>query len=204
MTSSWTSPDPRPVASGTAFGRPGPARAPASPRLGQDVRAGLLTVVVTVLLGAPVGLLWAALAPQVTVAVTAAGVDVVDADGDAFFAADGYFVGAVVLAGAIGGLLAWRLAAAHGPAVVLGLAVGGLAAAGIAVEVGELVGVPLRELVEAGFVGQRELAVRLRSPSAVVGWPLASLLAYVGAMLAAEPHRQAVRRDARPVPISSG
>ena len=67
--SPWASPDPRPRGAGTPFGT-APTAATARTPVWHDVRAGLLTIAVTVLVGAPVGLLWAALAPRVTVEVT--------------------------------------------------------------------------------------------------------------------------------------
>ena len=197
--SPWASPDPRPRGAGTPFGAPPPARAPGTP-LWHDVRAGVLTVVVTVLVGAPVGLLWAALAPRVAVEVTGKDVQVLDTYRDGFIAVDGWFFAAVVLAGLVGGVLAWRLGAPHGPAVVLGLAVGGLAAAWIAARVGgEVDRVTAQQLVESGVQGRRELAVRLRSTSALIGWPLASLLAFLALSLARRPAAAPVQRE-----VSSG
>ena len=150
-----------------------------SPSLAADVRAGLLTLVVSVLAGAPVGLLWAVLAPQATVAVTDE-IRLVGADSATrFIAADGYFLAAVVVAGVVAGLLAWRYAAAHGPAVVLGLALGGLLAAWVAATTGAQLGADEQELLAAGPSASEQLAVRLRSTSALGGWPLAALLAYV-------------------------
>ena len=148
--------------------------------MASDVRAGLLTVAVTVLVGAPVGLLWAALAPPVEVIVGDGGVQLVDRNTSAFIASDGYFVAAVLLAGIAGGALAWRLGSKHGPSVVPGLAVGGLLAAYVAMTVGGLVDdVELAELVEAGVQGRRELPARLRSRSALLVWPAASLLTFL-------------------------
>jgi hypothetical protein len=181
VRSPWSSPDPRGTGTGSAFA-PHAAAADAddAPPLAHDVRAGLITVAVTVLVGAPVGLLWAALAPPVEVVVSADGVRLVDRDSSAFIASDGYFVAAVLLAGVVGGALAWRLGSRHGPAVVPGLAVGGLLAAYIAMAVGGLVDdVALAELVEAGVQGRRELPARLRSRSALLVWPAASLLTFL-------------------------
>ena len=181
MSTSWTRPDARPVRSGTVFGRPDERSEPAPPPVAHDVRAGVLVVLLTAVMGAPVGMLWAALAPHVPVEVTGTRVDVVDHYGDAFIAVDGYFFVGVVVAGVVSGLLARRFAAAHGPAVVVGLAAGGLVAADVAARVGAQIGPTARELVEAGAVGRQEVAVRLRSTPALVGWPVASLLTYVAA-----------------------
>ena len=185
--SPWASPDPRPRAGGTPFGaRPGPST-PRTP-LWHDVLAGLLTVAVTVLVGAPVGLLWAALAPRVRVEVSGQQVQVLDTHSDGFIAVDAWFFAAVVVAGLVGGAVAWWLGAAHGPAVVLGLVIGGLAAAWIAARVGgEVDRVTARQLVEAGIEGRREIAVQLRATSALLGWPLASLLVFLALTVARRP-----------------
>lgn len=191
MTSPWAPPDLRPAAGGTDFGSPvgrgtgpgTPGRAPVGPPWWQDLWAGLLTVAVTVLVGAPVGLLWAAVAPRVVVVIRGDEVDVLDV-GDSFIAVDGYFLAAVLVAGAVGGSLAWWLGSPHGPAVVLGLTVGGLAAAWVAMTVGGLVDHrPVRELLAAGVQGRRELAVQLRATTALLGWPTASLLTFLALAL---------------------
>lgn len=161
------------------FGAPTPDGRGTDPTLSEDLRAGLLTVAVTVLVAAPVGLLWAALAPRVQVVVSEQGAQLVDRDSDAFIASDGYFLAAVLIAGVVGGALAWRFGGRHGPAVVPGLAVGGLLAAAVAMVVGGLVGVPVAELVDAGARGQHDAPVRLRSQSALLAWPAASLLTYL-------------------------
>jgi hypothetical protein len=185
--SPWASPDPRPAGAGTPFGSAPTSRAPGTP-LWHDLRAGLLTVAVTVLVGAPVGLLWAALAPRVVVEVDGEDVQVLETWSDGFIAVDAWFFAAVVVAGLVGGALAWWLGAAHGPAVVLGLVVGGLAAAWIASRVGgEVDRVTVRQLVESGVQGRRELAVSLRSTSALLGWPIASLLSFLALSLARRP-----------------
>ncbi len=185
--SPWASPDPRPSWGGTPFRTASSSREPRTP-LWHDVRAGLLTVAVTVLVAAPVGLLWAALAPRVTVEITGDDVQVVDTYSDGFIAVDAWFFAAVVVAGLVGGVVAWWLGAAHGPGVVLGLAVGGLAAAWIAAEVGgPFDHLTVRQLVESGVQGRRELPVRLRSTPALLGWPIASLLAFLSLSVARRP-----------------
>jgi hypothetical protein len=185
--SPWASPDPRPSGSGTPFGAPAPP-APSGPPLWHDLRAGLLTVAVTVLVGAPVGLLWAALAPRVTVEVSGEDVQVLDTATDGFIAVDAWFLAAVMVAGLVGGVLAWWLGGEHGPAVVVGLVVGGLAAAWIAGRVGgEVDRMTAQQLVASGVQGRREVAVQLRSTSALLGWPITSLLAHLALTLARRP-----------------
>jgi hypothetical protein len=174
VSSPWVSPDLRPDGGGTPLS-PVPPRT--STPWARDAWAGLLTVAVTVLVGAPVGLLWAALAPPVVVVVSAGDVRPVDTWGDEFIAVDGYFLAAVVVAGVVSALCAWWRGSAHGPAVVLGLTLGGLAAASVAMVVGSLVGDgSAADLVAAGAQGRQELAVGLRATSALLGWPIASLV----------------------------
>jgi len=156
-----------------------PAASP--PGLLRDAGAGLLTVLGCVLLGAPVGLLWAAVTPRVEVVIAAGGeLRLTDPAGQEFIAADGWFLGLVLLAGLVCGLLAWALGRRHGPGVVLGLVVGGLLAAEVARRSGELVDAELaRAAVEAGRAGAVDLAVQLRSEQARLGWPVAALAAHL-------------------------
>lgn len=156
-----------------------------------DALAALTAAVGCVLLGAPVGLAWSAVTPRPEVDVTAAGPQLVDSGTSAFIAADGFFLVAVVLAGVLTGLLAWRWRGRRrGPGLVLGLLVGGLLAAEVARRTGELVGLnAAREAVAAGRQGVVELAVQLRSTSALVGWSVGALFA-VGAAAAAGPKAQ--------------
>jgi len=177
VSSPWAAPDLRPAADGTPLSLV-PART--SPPWWQDAWAGLLTVAVTVLTGAPVGLLWAALAPPVHVRIIGEQVELLERWRDVFIAVDGSYLAAVLLAGAVGAALAWWWAAQHGPVVVLALALGGLAAAAVAMVVGSLAGDgSAAELVAAGVQGQQEVSVRLRATSAVLGWPIASLVTYL-------------------------
>lgn len=177
MSSPWAAPDVRPAADGTPLSTSEP-RSPS--RWRKDVWAGVLTLVVTVLVGQPVGLLWAALAPRVVVQVAGDDVQLAQAWGEGFVAVDGYFTAAVVVAGVVGGVLTWWWACAHGPAVVLALPVGALAAAVVARTVGSMVGdTSAAELVAAGLQGRQELGVRLRASTAVLGWPIASLVTYL-------------------------
>jgi len=184
VSTSWPSPDPR---GGQALapprGLPYALTAVARPAVRDDILAGLVTLVVTVLAAAPVGLLWAALAPRADVVVEGGGVQLAQQGGlGVFIAADGSFLLAGLLAGAVSGVFAWRLGRAHGPAVVLALTVGGLLAAYLAVRVGQQVGVEALERAIAEDPRRMlELPVRLRAREALVGWPVGALLAYVGA-----------------------
>jgi len=200
VSSVWTSPDPRPSGGGTAFGQPPPAAEPGPP-VTQDLWAGLVTVAVTVLAGAPVGLLWAALAPRFADAAVAAGQGASAATaGAALLAVDASYLGAVVVAGLATGVLTWRLGSQHGPAVVVGLTVGGLVAGSVAMSVGGLVGSrPLGELLASGqdLTG---LAVDLRATAVIAGWPVASLLVVVVSALRAGRREGRAGSGGRPAP----
>ena len=189
MSTSWSGPDERRVVTGTGFGRLDEQTETGGVAIRLDLLAGLVTLAVTVLVAAPVGLLWAALAPRVQVVVGADGrPSLVDVYGDGFIADDGYFLGAVLLAGIVGGVLAWVLGRRHGPVVVVALAVGGLLAAYVAMSVGETVDLSslqtqAQALARSGSQDILPLTARLTSIQALVGWPVGSLLAYLGASL---------------------
>lgn len=184
VSTSWTAPDGRRTVSGTAFGRPYERVEPVAPPLGQDLWAGAVVLAVTVLLGAPVGLLWSLLAPKAGVVVEGELLRYADPFSDGLIAVDGYFFGAVVLAGLVGGLVTWWLARDHGPAVVVALAAGGLAAAYVAQIAGETRGLGLlRAAVRAGGDGQYDLFLELQTAQMLVGWPVASLLVYLAVSL---------------------
>lgn len=189
MSTLWSAPDPRRAAASPGavrppFAAPYAVATPARPTFWHDAFAGVLAAAVTVLVGAPVGLLWAAVAPTVDVVVDGDRVQLVEPGSSAFIAIDGFFLIAVALAGVIGGVLAWRLAHPHGPAVVVGLTLGGLAAAYVAMVVGEQVGLAeVERAVRAGQQGALELTVQLRAHETIVGWPVGALLGYAGASL---------------------
>lgn len=184
MSTPWSAPDPRRTAF-TPYAAAGHALPAApGPSVAQDAGAGVLALIATVLLGAPAGLLWAALAPRTDVVIAGSDVQLLEPGSSAFIAADGFFLILVALVGAASGVLAWRLGRAHGPAVVVGLTAGGLVAAYVAMVVGEQVGrAELESAVQAGRQGALELTLRLRAQEALVGWPVGALAGYVGASL---------------------
>lgn len=146
-----------------------------------DALAGGGAALVLVLLGAPLGLLWAALAPRAQVRiVTPDSVSYLDPEPRAFLGADLSFLLIGVLLGLLVGLFAWRVAARRAPGVVVGLALGGLLASWIAVRTGSQVG--RAEFVAAlragtpGIVGQ---SLSLRAEQCLVGLPLGALAGFI-------------------------
>lgn len=157
-----------------------------SPRA--EAAAGVVVAVATSLLGAPLGLLWAALAPHAVVVVRSGRTSLLDPLGRAFVGADLWFLALALLAGVLVALGALPLLRRFGPGPVLGLAVGGLLAAEIARRTGHLVGLDdARALVRSGQDGRTEVAVRLRSWQAVLAWPIGSLATFSVVLLARRP-----------------
>lgn len=160
---------------------PAPERAGGRSRLPSDAAAGLLAAVVLVLLGAPVGLLWAALAPRVELVVRGPG-DAVFAEraSSAFVDADVAFGALTLLAGLLCGAGAAWLGRRHGPGVVVGLLAGGLLAAFVAARTGERVGLEefRTAVLQAREPGRAEAAVRLFTRELLVAWPVGALASF--------------------------
>lgn len=196
-------PDTSRVVHGSAFGRTFSRRVEPAPPRSADVLAGLVTLLLNLLVAAPVGLLWGVLAPRVQVRLASATEgDLVQVYGDARIAADGYFLAAVAVAGLVAGVLAYLLGRRHGPTVVVALAVGGLLAAATAMLVGEQVGI-LDAATRLASVGKYpvDAPLELHSLQALAGWPVASLAGFLftALMLGSEPDAAET-----PPPLSSG
>jgi hypothetical protein len=145
----------------------------------EDLATLGLTAGVTVLLGAPLGLIWSAVAPHAHVQIEAGDAYISDATTEVFIAGDGWFIGLTLLAGVLCGVLAWLAARRSGPFVVLGLAAGGLAAAYVASRVGVRIGQDtLRELVRSGRQGTYVGNIALQAKAALVVWPLGAVAAF--------------------------
>ncbi|HEU5033357.1 MAG TPA: hypothetical protein VFT62_01220 [Mycobacteriales bacterium] len=146
-----------------------------------DGRDFALAVVASVmLLGPAVGLIWAAVAPRLSL------LDVAGGSEEAFRAdigADFRFLVIAVIAGVVCALVAGVLRR-EGPGIILGLGVGGLAAAFVADRVGylaargdqlaalHLLGVPARVFEDAGI----DPFLELRALAIVVVWPLVAVV----------------------------
>jgi hypothetical protein len=140
-----------------------------------------MTAAVTVLLGAPVGLLWSAVAPHSHVSVEAGGAFIADAESEVFIAGDGWFLGLTLLVGVATGVLAWLVARRSGPVVVIGLAVGGLLAAYVASKVGIRIGQDaLEKAVHSGRPGTYVSNIALQMKAAFIAWPLGAVAAFGG------------------------
>lgn len=156
-----------------------------------DVRVAGVVVVVSVLLGAPAGLLWSAVAPRLQVTLTDQGPQVPNLESSkAFVGADGSYLVVMGVLGLLCGTVAWFLARRSGPWTVVALVVGGTLAALTAAAVGLRPGTqhaiealqkgsPLRGHLEL-FLGRRTgTNVSLRAPWAAVAWPVGALTAFL-------------------------
>ena len=167
------------------------------PRWQRDVAAFVVLVSGLVLLAAPAGLLWAAVAPRYTVDRKDTGIEFPNIESTkAFVGADGTYVVLLLVLGALTGLLAWRFGRQYGPAMVLGLALGGLLSAWIAARVGLM---PGRASVMAAlgdsstrrgpielYLGVRDQKtgdLSLRGAWGAVAWPVGALVAFLGLAL---------------------
>ena len=228
MTDDWGDPDPdrtwRPGVSGggvaaapprpadewSYFPPPGQYPAPWEPPPRVPLRVLLkphavtfgTTAAVLTLLGAPLALLWRAVADAPVVLRTASGPQPAAPESDQVFAVDGWFVVVSLLAGVLVGTVAWFVLRHRGPAGPLGLTVGGLSAAGVAAAVGRRLvvdrylydfchGPDIRCILYDG-------TLRLHSIAAVVVLPVALLTAFVVLTLVVDRKRD---RDDVPEPV---
>ena len=157
----------------------------------QDLRAFAGVVASMVLLGAPVGLFWSAVAPRLTVVLTPGRDPAAQGlEGKAFIGADGYFLVIGLVIGVLSGLFAWQFARRSGPFTVLALLVGGLLAAKTAAVVGvrprshealaALHDPSARGTVEL-YLGKmaKDGSIAIRSVWTVVAWPVGALVAFL-------------------------
>ncbi len=146
-----------------------------------DVLAGTAIAIGVALLGAPIGLLWSAVAPRARVVVLAGGPDLADPNTKAFIAADGTFLLLTGAAGLLCAALALLLGGRrHGVATALGLAVGGLAGSYLAWRVGHRIGLADFRRAVRGPVGTSTvLNLSLRAKGVLVAWALTGLLTVV-------------------------
>ena len=195
---------------------------PAEPgprQLTGEVRAGAVTALLLVVLGGPIGLLWAVVRPQLDPAVAAL-------QESAFkqqLSADLRLLFLGLATGAVAGAVAWWVARAHGLGVAVGLAVGGGLAMLLAAQVGPLAAHAQRHeaMVAASFqaAGFRPLAdieepsrsnflantqFRNRAPAVALGMPVAACGIF--ALLTSRRERSAERPPPRVLaaPVSWG
>ena len=155
-----------------------------------ETATGLLAMAYVTLLGPVAGLVWASLAPKVSIAALRTGSGVTF---HAQIGADAWFLLVGGLAGAIAALLAVAFVGEPGPGVTVGLATGGLIAAFVADRIGYLSqrGATRHALLGAHPAGAviSEIDFRIRALGVLTVWPIASL-AVVGLVIAINASRR--------------
>ncbi|GIG62794.1 hypothetical protein Lfu02_71660 [Longispora fulva] len=107
----------------------------------REILAGLLVVLTIATLGAPLGVLWSALAPRVLFQMTADGLFYTDAEPEEYVGADVVFTLIGLGAGILLGLACWLLLRRwRGAFVLVGLMVGSLLGACLAWQIGRRIG----------------------------------------------------------------
>ncbi|GLI01158.1 DUF2567 domain-containing protein [Phytohabitans aurantiacus] len=130
--------------------------APARPRLLRVLGVAALVAVVLAVLGAPLGLLWKAVAPGVPMVKTAEGARLVDPQPEEFVAADGWFTLLGLGFGVVAAIVLWMVLRRYrGPAMMAGIAVGTVGAGLVAWWLGSKLALnDFDQVVAAAQVGQ--------------------------------------------------
>ena len=166
------------------------------------VRAFAWTSALLLLLGAPLGLLWAQVAPRANVLVEGPdAASLVDPGTSDYIVADLQLLGLSTAAGVLCGVLGWSRGRRALAGVAIGLALGGFAAGCVAEEVGERRHqAQVREVLqERRPPFEVEAALHVRATSVRFGWPAGAL---AGLAVAGFLHRP-VRRAADAAPGGS-
>jgi len=173
-------PDPGPIP-----GLPGPAAA--QPR--RAVAACLVVAAGTLVLAVAAGFVWSAVSPRPLLVMTGRGTaEVVNAETNAFIAADGWYCVICLACGVLTGLAGYLLVVRrHGPVAMLIVLASALAAAWITAWTGEHIGLARYHHLLATLPpgAQLHAALTLGAWSAIVFWPLGAGLMAGGMELAA-------------------
>jgi hypothetical protein len=155
---------------------PGPSERAWQPR--EDLSTAALMVVLLALVAPVIGLLWAHVSPQLSVARVVSGSD---ATFKAQIGDDAWFLLLAALAGVATGWVA-HTAGGRGPGVVLGLTLGGGAAAAVAARVGYLAqrGHVLAAMKAHGVnpIYYSDLEFKLRALGVAIAWPIAAVAVF--------------------------
>jgi len=106
----------------------------------------LVTAIAIAGLGAPLGLLWRAIAPRVELVQTEYGPYPLDAEPEAYVADEGWFIFIAIAAGVLFAVLAWIvLRRFRGPAMLVALVAGSIGGSVLAAWLGHRIGLPQYE-----------------------------------------------------------
>ncbi len=143
--------------------------------------AALLTGAAVVLLGAPVGLLWGAVAPRADLVPAGSGLTLRNDETKDFIAADGLLFLLGITAGVLAAVLVWRLANGRSLYALAGLVCGGGLAAYVASRTGVLLHPPqaVRAVLASGDPHSAQLALRVHARAVLLGWPAGSAAVFL-------------------------
>lgn len=139
--------------------------------------AALPVVVVSALLGGPVGLLWGHLAPRATATVSNGSASLGEDAGRSFIGGDLAFLVVGLVVGLVIGVATLRRS---GPGVVVGLAAGGGLGSEIARLTGHLIGRDdVRALARSMRDGSVEFSPAVHTWQVLLAWPLAAVAVHL-------------------------
>jgi len=121
------------------FAEPAPSRR--SVPVGMELLFALAAAAVITVLGAPFGLLWSRIAPQVELVQTDYGPYPVEGEPEGYWADDGWFIIMAIIMGVLVAVAAWLLLRRYrGPIMLAGLVVGSAAASVLGAWLGNKIG----------------------------------------------------------------
>jgi LPXTG-motif cell wall-anchored protein len=171
-----------------------------------DLRSGVLSVLVLALAGLPAGLVWLWLAPRASYRVTATGAEPVGGapSAELFMADDGVYVLILAGLGLLAGLAVWLLRRHRGVVALTALAAGMIAAALVAWQLGELLGSgpTAAQLADVGTTVTTRL--RLGAVAAVAVGPFVAVLTYLVASTVTSRDDLGRADDGQPAPQPAG
>lgn len=147
----------------------------------RQFRIGAIAAVVIALIGVPVGLLWAVVAPHGKDVVIGGQAFLANPESEAWIAGDGYFALITAIVGVICAVVAYLYAGRLGEiALLAALAVGGILAALLAAKIGHQIGLSsfqhkVRTSPDNTLVNG---VPEVRATGVLVAWPLLSVIAY--------------------------
>lgn len=166
-------------------------------------------VLVPVLLGAPAGLVWSAVAPRPKLLLTSDSPVYANPEPQAPIAADGWFAVITAVTAVLCGVLVFLVTRrrlydrAHEVASLLGLALGGLGGSMVAWGTGWAVAfATYRERIRTHAAGTEVMGnLQLHAPGVIVVWPLLAVVVFT-ALLAAGTGRRGVRAHRPPSAVA--
>jgi hypothetical protein len=189
VASAWPAPDDAAFSGATSPLRPVPGRSRA-------VRAAVVCLLGFAVAGALGGVVWDRVTTPAAYRVTTSGAYIDEPGLSLVFSADGWFLVVGLGLGLVGGAALGLAYRRHGLVMVLAVLAGSCLAGYLAYQLGHQLGpTDLRERLRAAKPGQLvPIALSVRSPGCLLGWPIGALLGALAAALTwkrSDPHAAA-------------